>query len=154
MNNKCSLDDARLLLAYPLILLFDALLKIPAFANYLFKRFGTKESIRNILDFVYSNSEAVDNELVDLLHGHSQDEGYLDVFVSVITGRWSCSKQTFMFSKLLDRHIYKVIPWTKVKYDTKMGRPLCLVAKWQFHCSAVFTLIWWHLFRKILCQLQ
>lgn len=93
MNNKCSLDDWRLKLAYPVILLVDALLKIPLVANYLFERFATKESIKNILNFVYSNPEAVDTELVDLLHGHSQQEGYLDVFVSVITGMLSTVSQ-------------------------------------------------------------
>lgn len=86
MNNKSLMDDWRLKLAYPLVWLIDVLLKTPPIANFLFEKYASKDNVRNILGAVYGNQDSVDEELVDLIHGPSQDEGAVDVFVSVLTG--------------------------------------------------------------------
>lgn len=86
MNNKTISDDWRIVLASPIFLLIDFLLNIRPVAQYLFTNFSQKESIKNVLSSVYSNPDAVDDELVDIIHGPSQQSGALDVFVSVITG--------------------------------------------------------------------
>lgn len=88
MNNKSLIDDWRLYLLYPLLMLIDFALKTPPVAKFLFERFASKDTIRKVLSSVYSNQEAVDDELVDIIHGPSQDQGALDVFVSVLTGRF------------------------------------------------------------------
>eukprot|EP00798_Chlamydomonas_sp_ICE-L_P020462 gene20462-27251_t len=73
MNNKgLAGDDWRIALLYPILLLFDLLLKTPVIASYLFKTFSTPEAIRNVL--------------TQSFYGPSCDEGALDVFVSVLTG--------------------------------------------------------------------
>ncbi|GMH32620.1 hypothetical protein BSKO_00454 [Bryopsis sp. KO-2023] len=86
MNNKSLIDDWRLMIVYPLFLLIDFLLKTPPIANFLFEKYSSKDNVRNILGAVYENQNAVDDDLVDLIHGPSQDEGAVDVFVSVLTG--------------------------------------------------------------------
>eukprot|EP00803_Ostreobium_quekettii_P003726 evm.model.scf_517.6 EVM.evm.TU.scf_517.6 scf_517:47373-49406(-) len=86
MNNKALSDDWRIKIAYPIFALIDFLLKIRPVASFLFEKYAQKENIKNILLAVYGNEEAVDDELVDILHGPSQESGALDVFVSVLTG--------------------------------------------------------------------
>jgi len=87
MNNKAISDDWRIKLAMPIFLLIDFLLKQPKIARTLFDNFRAKEQLRKTLLAVYpGNAAAVDDELVELLHGPSCDPGALDVFVSVITG--------------------------------------------------------------------
>lgn len=86
MNNKAIVDDWRIKLALPLFLLIDLLLKTPPIAQRLFDRFRTPDNIRNILQNVYGNQAAVDDELVDLIYQPSKDEGALDAFVSIMTG--------------------------------------------------------------------
>jgi pimeloyl-ACP methyl ester carboxylesterase len=92
MNNKIASldaekDDWRLALARPLFSLIDWILSQPALARHLFDRVRDRESLRNILTGVYpANAAAVDEALVELLHGPSCDPGALDVFVSAITG--------------------------------------------------------------------
>lgn len=86
MNNKALVDDWRLLLAYPIFAFYDFLLKIPAVAQFLFKLASQKENIRNVLLNVYGNSDAVNDELVDIIYRPSQDNGAIGVFVSVLTG--------------------------------------------------------------------
>ncbi|MEW5312174.1 MAG: hypothetical protein WDW38_003821 [Sanguina aurantia] len=86
MNNKGVVGDWRILAVYPLLLLIDFLLSIPALSGYLFNSFRTKDNLRQVLGRVYVNQEAVDEALVDLLYGPSCDPGAREVFVSVVTG--------------------------------------------------------------------
>jgi len=86
MNNKGILSDWRIVLVYPLLLFIDFILSIPAFAQVLFSKFATKENIKEVLKSVYMNTEAVTDELVELIYAPSLDAGARDVFVSVITG--------------------------------------------------------------------
>jgi len=86
MNNKGILNDWRILLAYPLLMLIDFLLSIPAVSGAIFKNFAQPDNIRQALKNVYSNAESVDDELVELVHGPSLDAGAREVFVRVITG--------------------------------------------------------------------
>ena len=51
-----------------------------------FDTFRKQETLRTVLKQVYCNSAAVDDELVELIHGPSCDEGALAVFISVLTG--------------------------------------------------------------------
>lgn len=67
MNNKARLDDWRVRLAYPIFLLLDVLLKTEIIAGRLFNRFRTAQNVRAVLERVYANSEAVDDELVELI---------------------------------------------------------------------------------------
>lgn len=46
----------------------------------------SRDNIRTVLQGVYMNQGAVDDELVDIIYGPSEDQGALDVFVSVISG--------------------------------------------------------------------
>jgi hypothetical protein len=87
MNNKGVVSDWRIMLVYPLFLLIDLLLSIKPVAAYLFNSFRTKETIAKVLQSVYCNKEAVDEELVDLIVAPSDHPNALDVFTSVITGR-------------------------------------------------------------------
>ena len=87
MNNKSVSEDWRVKLAMPLFLLIDWLLAQPKLALYLFDKFRTKDNIRKVLTGVYPhNPGAVDDALVDLLHGPSEDEGALETFCSILSG--------------------------------------------------------------------
>lgn len=87
MNNKAIVDDWRLKLVYPLFLLIDWMLRQPTIAKYLFDAVRKPENLRQILCSLYpSNVDAVDEELVSMLHSPSSDVGALETFVSVITG--------------------------------------------------------------------
>ena len=89
MNNKAvgSVEDWRIRLATPLLLLIDYLLQQPRVARFLFDKFRTRDNLRKVLLGVYpSNPEAVDADLVELLYEPSCDVGALETFVSCITG--------------------------------------------------------------------
>eukprot|EP00210_Caulerpa_lentillifera_P001673 g1608.t1 len=87
MNNKSLTDDWRIRLALPIFLLIDFLLNIPPIADYLFNTYASKDNVRNILRGVYCNKEAVDEELVEIIHRPSTDPGAQEVFISIITGK-------------------------------------------------------------------
>ncbi|KAJ9567629.1 hypothetical protein OSB04_003595 [Centaurea solstitialis] len=83
MNNKAIVDDWRIKLLYPLLLLIDFLLRQRVIASFIFERARQRESLRNILLSVYGNKDSVDE---DLVQGTAMDEGALDAFVSIVTG--------------------------------------------------------------------
>lgn len=87
MNNKAIADDWRIKLAMPIFLLVDWLLRRPNIARRLFDNVRQTDALAQILKGVYpKNPDAVDDELVSMLHGPSCDPGALETFVSVITG--------------------------------------------------------------------
>ncbi|KAJ1379478.1 Alpha/Beta hydrolase fold [Sesbania bispinosa] len=86
MNNKAIVDDWRIKLLFPLLLLIDFLLKQKAIASAIFERVKQRENLRNILSSVYGNKESVDEELVEIIRGPANDSGALDAFVSIVTG--------------------------------------------------------------------
>ncbi|WCJ28527.1 alpha/beta-Hydrolases superfamily protein [Euphorbia peplus] len=86
MNNKAVVDDWRIKLLLPLLLLIDFLLKQRVIASALFERVKNRETLRDILLSVYGNKESVDDELVEIIRGPANDEGALDAFVSIVTG--------------------------------------------------------------------
>lgn len=53
MNNKAIADDWRIRLAMPLFLLIDALLRTPPVARFLFDKFRSRDTIRQVLQNVY-----------------------------------------------------------------------------------------------------
>jgi hypothetical protein len=67
MNNKARTDDWRVRLAFPLFLLVDVLLKTEVIAARMFRSFRTAENVRSVLESIYVNTSAVDDELVDLI---------------------------------------------------------------------------------------
>lgn len=52
----------------------------------LFDNFRSRDNIRQVLSQVYSNQDAVDDDLIDLIYVPSEDKGALETFVSIITG--------------------------------------------------------------------
>ncbi|CAH9104199.1 unnamed protein product [Cuscuta epithymum] len=86
MNNKAIVDDWRIKLLLPLLLLVDFLLKQNAIASAIFSRVKKRENIRNILLSVYGNKDSVDDELVEIISGPANGDGALDAFVSIVTG--------------------------------------------------------------------
>eukprot|EP00892_Ulva_mutabilis_P003392 jgi/Ulvmu1/1424/UM011_0153.1 len=86
MNNKARLDDWRIRLVYPLFLLIDFVLKTEIVAARLFNSFRTAENVRQVLKSVYINSNAVNDELVEIICRPSDDPNALAVLVSVVTG--------------------------------------------------------------------
>ncbi|XP_077231705.1 alpha/beta-Hydrolases superfamily protein [Tasmannia lanceolata] len=86
MNNKAIVDDWRIKLLLPLLWLFDFLLKQRGIASALFERVKQRDNLKNILLSVYGNKESVDEDLVEIIKKPAEDEGALDVFVSVVTG--------------------------------------------------------------------
>uniref|UniRef100_A0A383WBY5 AB hydrolase-1 domain-containing protein n=1 Tax=Tetradesmus obliquus TaxID=3088 RepID=A0A383WBY5_TETOB len=86
MNNKGVINDWRIVLALPLLLLIDFLLKTPPIARALFDALARPETIRKVLGGVYVDKAAVDDELVDIILAPAFTPNALDVFVSVITG--------------------------------------------------------------------
>lgn len=77
--------DWRIALARPLFILVDLVLKSPL-GKVIFERVREKAILRGALEQIYSFKESVDEELVDLFHGPSCDEGAADVFISIYTG--------------------------------------------------------------------
>ena len=87
MNNKAISDDWRIKLAMPLFLLIDWILKQPALARRLFDNVRATENLKKVLESVYPrHPDAVDDDLVAMLHQPSNDPGALETFVSCITG--------------------------------------------------------------------
>jgi pimeloyl-ACP methyl ester carboxylesterase len=87
MNNKAISDDWRIKLAMPIFLLIDWILNRPTLARRLFDNVRQPANLKQILEGVYPrNPSAVDDELVEMLHGPSNDPGALETFVNVITG--------------------------------------------------------------------
>jgi len=85
MNNKAVQGDWRVRLALPLFYLIDILLK-SRLGRVIFERVRQRESLRSALRGVYATAESVDDELVDLFHEPSCDEGAAEVFISIYTG--------------------------------------------------------------------
>ncbi|KAL7606232.1 pheophytinase, chloroplastic [Lactuca sativa] len=86
MNNKAIVDDWRIKLIFPLLLLIDFLLKQKGIASFFFERVRQRESLRNILSSVYGNKDSVDEDLIQIIREPALDEGALDAFVSIVTG--------------------------------------------------------------------
>lgn len=86
MNNKAVTDDWRLQLASPLLWLIDFLLQRPSIATRLFNRVKSRDNLKTILQSIYSNKDAVDDELVEVILRPADTAGALDAFVSIITG--------------------------------------------------------------------
>ncbi|GBF95960.1 hypothetical protein Rsub_08083 [Raphidocelis subcapitata] len=86
MNNKGVVADWRIIAALPLLWLIDLLLSIRPIARALFDNVRDRATLAKVLRGVYRNEAAVDDDLVDIIAGPSNDETALDVFVSVITG--------------------------------------------------------------------
>lgn len=64
---------------------FAQLVRSPIFGPLLFHNIRQKDRIRNTLRQVYSNQEAITEELVELLHAPSCDPGAQQVFASILT---------------------------------------------------------------------
>ncbi|KAL4583213.1 hypothetical protein LXL04_007780 [Taraxacum kok-saghyz] len=86
MNNKAIVDDWRIKLIFPLLLLIDFLLKQKGIASFFFERVRQRESLRNILLSIYGNKDSVDEDLVQIIREPALAEGALDAFVSIVTG--------------------------------------------------------------------
>eukprot|EP00775_Hariotina_reticulata_P013508 gene13508-13633_t len=86
MNNKGVINDLRIILAWPLLMLIDLLLKTPPIARALFNALAQPETVRKVLQSVYVDKSAVDDELVDIILQPAFTTNALEVFVSVITG--------------------------------------------------------------------
>ncbi|KIZ02714.1 hypothetical protein MNEG_5245 [Monoraphidium neglectum] len=86
MNNKGVVSDWRIVLALPIFWLIDLLLSIRPVAQALFGNVRDREVLAKVLQSIYGNKEAVDDDLVSIIAAPSYDAGALDVFVSVITG--------------------------------------------------------------------
>jgi pimeloyl-ACP methyl ester carboxylesterase len=63
---------------------FAKLVNSEAIGQFLFNRIRTKHRIRGTLHQVYRNTEAITDELVDLLHTPSEDPGARRVFASIL----------------------------------------------------------------------
>ncbi|XP_024383373.1 uncharacterized protein [Physcomitrium patens] len=88
MNRKgLAQDGLALRLVAPIFIVVEYLLQQPKIANFLFNKFRSKENVKQILQQqAYCDKQAVTDQLVDILHHPSTDEGALDVFVKVFTG--------------------------------------------------------------------
>jgi len=88
MNRKgLAQDGLALRLVAPIFIVVEYLLQRPKIANFLFNKFRSKENVKQILQQqAYCDKQAVTDQLVDILHHPSTDEGALDVFVKVFTG--------------------------------------------------------------------
>ncbi|KAG0593561.1 hypothetical protein KC19_1G338900 [Ceratodon purpureus] len=88
MNRKgLAQDGLALRLIAPVFVVVEYLLQQPKIANFLFNKFRSKENVKQILQQqAYCDKQAVTDQLVDILHHPSTDEGALDVFVKVFTG--------------------------------------------------------------------
>ena len=86
LNNKAIQEDWRVKLAMPLFLLIDLLLKNQQIGTWLFDKVRDRENLRKILTPIYpKNPSAVDDELIEMLHGPSNHPNAKDVFVEIIT---------------------------------------------------------------------
>lgn len=64
--------------------IFQSLLGFRPFGHLFFSRLARPKFIRNVLKQAYARTEAVDDELVNMLLGPSQDEGAADVFLAFV----------------------------------------------------------------------
>lgn len=86
LNNKAIQEDWRVRLAMPVFLLIDVLLKNEKIGTYLFNKVREKENLRKILVQTYpKNPSAVDDQLIEIIHGPSNHPNAKDVFVEIIT---------------------------------------------------------------------
>ena len=65
--------------------MFSKLVNSPALGPFIFNQVRKKYRIRGTLKQVYSNQEAITDELIELLHGPSCDPGAQKVFASILT---------------------------------------------------------------------
>ncbi|CAI5457778.1 unnamed protein product [Closterium sp. Yama58-4] len=72
--------------ALPFFLLIDCLLSFPPLATAIFNRVRTRDNVASVLRAVYSNPDAVDGELVQLICAPAEHPGALHVFTAVLTG--------------------------------------------------------------------
>eukprot|EP00879_Flechtneria_rotunda_P015806 GHRR01016529.1.p1 GENE.GHRR01016529.1~~GHRR01016529.1.p1 ORF type:complete len:308 (+),score=76.20 GHRR01016529.1:302-1225(+) len=86
MNNKGVVSDWRIIMAMPLLLLIDLLLKTRPVAEPLFKNLAQPQTIKKVLQSVYVDKAAVDDELINIILKPAFTQNALEVFVSVITG--------------------------------------------------------------------
>ncbi|CAE8604485.1 unnamed protein product, partial [Polarella glacialis] len=84
------------LFSMPLFFIVDALLKVRPLVEFGFQRLATKETISKVLEAVYVNAGAVDDELIDGVLEPAADPGALDVFVNVLTGDPGCSADEYL----------------------------------------------------------
>jgi pimeloyl-ACP methyl ester carboxylesterase len=64
---------------------FTKLVRSPLIGPFVFNNIRQKHRIRNTLRQVYSNHEAITDELVELLHAPSCEPGAQQVFASILT---------------------------------------------------------------------
>lgn len=88
-----------------------------------FQRFKTEQNVRQILNQVYGNKNAVDDELVDMLLAPSDDDGACEVFLKVFRGPAGPSPEA-----LLPTVATPVLalwgeddPWTPLRYGLHPG---------------------------------
>eukprot|EP00252_Welwitschia_mirabilis_P007909 TRINITY_DN19608_c0_g1_i6.p1 TRINITY_DN19608_c0_g1~~TRINITY_DN19608_c0_g1_i6.p1 ORF type:complete len:282 (-),score=35.00 TRINITY_DN19608_c0_g1_i6:69-914(-) len=67
MNNKALVGDWRTRVLSPLLWLIDFLLKQKVIASFIFQWVKARENLKKILESVYSNKAAVDDELIEVL---------------------------------------------------------------------------------------
>lgn len=65
--------------------IFTNIVRSPAFGPFLFNRIRQKNRIRSTLSQVYSNPEAITDELVEILYTPSCDRGAQQVFASILS---------------------------------------------------------------------
>jgi pimeloyl-ACP methyl ester carboxylesterase len=79
-------DDWRLQLARPIFALIDFLLSIRPLARRIFDGVRSPENLKGVLQSVYRNPAAVDDDLVDLIARPAGEAGALGAFITIITG--------------------------------------------------------------------
>ncbi|KAL3680467.1 hypothetical protein R1sor_023423 [Riccia sorocarpa] len=96
MNNKAVTDDWRLKLLLPILLLIDVILSIPALSTRLFSSIKSRKNLRNVLQSVYNNKEAVDDELIEVIRTPAEDPGALNAFITINSGPPGPKPQTLL----------------------------------------------------------
>ncbi|KAG6543813.1 hypothetical protein Mapa_014653 [Marchantia paleacea] len=96
MNNKAVTDDWRLKLLLPILWLIDFILSIPALATRLFDRIRSPDNIKSVLQSVYNNKDAVDDELVEVILTPAGDAGALNAFITINSGPPGPKPQTLL----------------------------------------------------------
>ncbi|OAE22635.1 hypothetical protein AXG93_531s1180 [Marchantia polymorpha subsp. ruderalis] len=96
MNNKAVTDDWRLKLLLPILWLIDFILSIPALATPLFDRIRSPDNIKSVLQSVYNNKDAVDDELVEIILTPAGDPGALNAFITINSGPPGPKPQTLL----------------------------------------------------------
>ncbi|KAL2612600.1 hypothetical protein R1flu_024292 [Riccia fluitans] len=96
MNNKAVTEDWRLKLLLPILLLIEFILSIPALATRIFNNIKSRENLRNVLQSVYKNKEAVDDELIEVIRKPAEDAGALNAFITINAGPPGPKPQTLL----------------------------------------------------------